>query len=129
MNRVATVTYRRPDRKLADMDRKREPVPANEYCGLQSLRPGRRSPDDELLFAALQAQSAKQPGEAQVVIGMEVCNEDLSHREPNAETHHLPLRSFSAVEQIQVPLPLNRESGDISPDGRPRGRGPQERDT
>jgi hypothetical protein len=128
-NSIPVVSNRGINRQLPYLKRKSESVSADVDCRLQRLGPGGGPPYDELPFPALQAQGPKQPGQAQIMISVKVSDEDLADRESHPETHHLPLRAFSAVEQIKIPLSLNRESGDISPNGRPRGRGPQKRDT
>jgi hypothetical protein len=48
--------------------------------------------------------------------------EDVVHGEAGSEAHHLAMRAFTAIEQHQVAVSLDRESADITANrGQARG--------
>jgi hypothetical protein len=118
-----------PDRKLAHLERKREAISSCVRRRPKGITSIVRPPDHQFFGAPLKTQGPKKPREPEIVVRVEMSDEDLFESESDTESHHLPLGTFPAVEQIQVALALHRKRGDVSTNSRPGGRGPQERYT
>ena len=70
--------------------------------------------DTDGFFAALQAHGPQEAEGPQVMVGVEVGEVDISHREADAKAKHLPLRPLAAIEQMQVTLTVHREGARIT---------------
>ena len=86
-----------------------------------------RTVDGDRLLAPAQREGLQHPGQAEVVIRVEVREEDLGQlREPDVGAHQLPLRPLAAVDQQPVAPTPDEQRRSRPPSRRHRPRGPEE---
>jgi hypothetical protein len=93
------VAHRFVTRKLANRHRKLQPITSELDSVPQLPLAAGASPNHEGLLTALETHGPKEPGQTQIMVGMQMRNENLAHPESNAEPHHLALGSFPAIEE------------------------------
>jgi hypothetical protein len=106
-NLEAFVPHRFPRRKFSNRNGELQPISPQLDRVPQTALAANSSPHDQVRLPALKAHGPQETGQAQVVIGVQMTDEDLSHTETDAETHHLALRALTAIEEKQLPFPLD----------------------
>jgi len=87
----------------------------------------RRPVDRQRHLAAAQREGLQHPGQAEVVIGVKVRDEDLAQLDQaDRGAQHLPLRAFAAVEQEPLAAPAHEQRRRRPLRGRHRAGGPEE---
>src|SRR5688500_12422704 len=128
-NVVVTAVQHRSRRVLMNSDLERHALDAEMHGLVQNLTRAFRPMQVHGIFAPLQAHRSEQTDDAEGMIGVRVCEDDVVDREAGGVAHHLPLRALAAVEHHQLTRPCNHERRNVAPDGWPTGSGTEEYDT
>ena len=127
-NRIAVAVQRVARLQLERVDRIAE-TPEDAPQGREQVVEPDGPGDDERQFPAPEREGLEHAGEAEVMVGVEVCDQDLGEiDEPDLRPQELPLRAFRAVDEDPVAAAPDKRRSRGSLSSRSRARRPKEHD-
>jgi hypothetical protein len=99
---------------LDHLDREAHAVAAERHRLAQHARRAARAPQPQHLRAPLELQRAREPHDAEQVVGVRVREEDVGEGERHAVAHHLPLRPLAAVDEDRLALAHHGDRRDVA---------------
>src|SRR5688500_8586850 len=105
---------------LGDLHRKAESLDAEAFGASKHLARAAWSPEMKCIGASLERHGAHQPDDAEHMVGVKVCEEDVAQREGHAVAHHLSLGAFTTIDQQRLSLAYDGDRRDVALDGRSR---------